>query len=49
MSFLAQRVDGLKSKKTQYNQFVENELGNWALMSWTTSKMDSDDKKRKID
>jgi len=36
MSSLAQRVDGLKFKKAQYNQFVESELGNWALMSWTT-------------
>jgi len=33
----------------QYNEFVESGLENWVLMSWTTNKVDSDDKKRKID
>ena len=36
-------------KKTQYNEFVESGLENWTLMSWITNKVDSDDKKRKID
>ena len=36
-------------KKVQYNQSVESKLENWALMSWITSKMDLDNKKRKID
>ena len=33
----------------QYNEFVKSGLENWVLMSWTTNKVDSDDKKRKID
>ena len=31
--------------KSQYNEFVESELENWVLISWTTSNVDSDDKK----
>ena len=46
---LAQRMDELRLKKTQYNEFVKSELENWALMSWTTSIVDSDHKRMKID
>ena len=38
-----------QTKKTQNNEFVESGLENLALMNQTTSKMDSDDKKIKID
>ena len=38
-----------QTQKTQNNEFVESGLENLALMNQTTSKMDSDDKKRKID
>ena len=46
---LAQRMDELRLKKTQYNEFVKSELENWALMSWTTSIVDLDHKRMKID
>ena len=46
---LAQRMDELRLKKTQYNEFVKSELENCALMSWTTSIVDSDHKRMKID
>ena len=46
---LAQRMDELRLKKTQYNEFVKSELENWALMSWTTSIVDSDYKRMRID
>ena len=46
---LAQRMDELRLKKIQYNEFVKSELENWALMSWTTSIVDSDHKRMKID
>ena len=39
----------LGPKSPQYNEFVESELENWALMNQTTSKVNSDDKKVKID
>ena len=44
-----QVMNEFRPKKTQYNEFVESGLENWILMSWTTNKVDSDDKKRKID
>ena len=44
-----QVMDEFRPKKTQYNKFVESGLENWTLMSWITNKVDSDDKKRKID
>ena len=39
----------LRPQRVQYNEFVESGLKNWALMSQTTSKVDLDDKKMKID
>ena len=39
----------LGPKSPQYNEFVESELENWTLMNQTTSKVNSDDKKVKID
>ena len=39
----------IQTQKTQNNEFVESGLENLALMNQTTSKMDSDDKKIKID
>ena len=38
-----------QAQKTQYNEFVESELENWVLINQTTSKVDLDDKKMKID
>ena len=29
-----------QAQKSQYNEFVESGLENWALMSWTTSEVD---------
>ena len=46
---LAKRINELRPKKTQYNEFVESGLENWILMNQTTSKVDFDDKKMKID
>ena len=47
---LAQKVNGLRPKKPKNNEFIENELKIWAkIMSWITSKADSNDKNRKID
>ena len=37
------------AQKAQYNEFVESRLENWALMNQTTTKVDSNDKKIKID
>ena len=37
------------AQKSHYNEFVESELENWVLMNQTTSKVDSNDKKMKID
>ena len=45
----AQRMYELRPKKPKYNEFIESGLENWALMSQTTSKVDPDDKKMKID
>ena len=42
-------MDGLRPKKTQNNEFVESGLENWALMNQTTTKVDLDDKRMKID
>ena len=46
---LAKRINELRPKKTQYNEFVESGLENWVLINQTISKMDSDDKKMKTD
>ena len=46
--FLAQKVDGPRLKKPN-NEFVESGLKKWARMSWTTNKMDFQDKEKKID
>ena len=35
--------------KTQNNEFVNSGLENWGLVNRTTSKMDFDDKKMKVD
>ena len=35
--------------RARYNEFVKSWLENWDLMSLTTSKVDLDDKKMKID
>ena len=37
-----------QAQQTQNNEFVESELENWAKMSWTTNKVGSNDKNRKI-
>ena len=37
------------AQKVQNNEFIESGLENWALMSYTTSKIDLDDMKRKVD
>ena len=37
------------AQKTQYNEFVESELENWALMSWITVIMSLGDDKLKVD
>ena len=38
-----------QAQKAQNNEFVENKLENWVNMSWTTNKVGSNDKNRKID
>ena len=38
-----------QAQKAQNNEFVESELENWVKMSWTTNKVGSNDKNRKID
>ena len=38
-----------QAQKSQNNEFVESKLENWTKMSWTTYKVGSNDKKRKID
>ena len=43
---LAQRIN--EPEKAQYNELLESGLENWALMNQTTSKVNSDDKKMKI-
>ena len=35
--------------KSQNNEFVESALENWAKTSWTTNRMRSNDKNKKID
>ena len=37
------------AQKAQNNEFVENELENWARMSWTTNQLDSNDRNGKTD
>ena len=37
------------TQKAQNNEFVKSELENWVLMNQTTSKVDFDDKRMKID
>ena len=46
--FLAQKMNGLRPKKPKNNEFVESVLENWALMNQITTKVDSDDKRMKI-
>ena len=46
---LVQKMDGLRFKKVQNNEFVESGLENWALVNQTTNKVDLDDKRIKID
>ena len=41
-------MDGLRPKKIQNNEFIENELKNWVKMSWTTNSMGLNDKNKKI-
>ena len=37
-----------QAQQAQNNEFVESGLENWAKMSWTTNKVGSNDKNRKI-
>ena len=37
------------TQKAQNNEFVKSELENWVLVNQTTSKVDFDDKRMKID
>ena len=37
------------AQKVQNNEFIESELENWAKMKWTTNKVNSNDKNRKLD
>ena len=37
------------TQKAQNNEFVKSELENWVLVNQTTSKVDLDDKRMKID
>ena len=46
---LTQKMDGLRFKKVQNNEFVESKLENWVLVNQTTNKVDLDDKRMKID
>ena len=45
--FLSPKGNKIQVQRTQYNEFVQNELENQALMSWTTIIVDSDDEKAK--
>ena len=38
-----------QTQKTQNNEFVESSLENWVKMGWTTNKVGSINKNRKID
>ena len=38
-----------QAQKAQNNEFVESGLKNWVKMGWTTNKVGSIDKNRKID
>ena len=38
-----------ETQQAENNKFVENGLEYWAKMSWTTNKVGSNDKNRKID
>ena len=46
--FLTQKMDGLRLKKPK-TMNLQRGLENWTKMSWTTNKVDSNDKNRKID
>ena len=46
--FLAQHIGWTQAQQAQYNEFVDSRLENWAKMSWTTNKVGSNDKNRKI-
>ena len=39
----------IQAQKAQNNEFIESGLENWVKMSWTTNKVGSNDKNRKID
>ena len=41
--------EGAQAQKAQNNEFVKSGLENWAKMSWTTNRVGSNDKNRKID
>ena len=47
--FLNPKGKRIQAQRAQYNEFVESELENQALMSWVTIIMNQDDKKVKID
>ena len=46
--YLKQKDRWTQAQKAQNNEFVENGLENWTVMSWTTSIIDSGDRKIKI-
>ena len=39
---------GILVQWVQYNKFVKSELKNYALMSWTTAKIELDDNQTQI-
>ena len=46
---LSPKVKKIQAQRAQYNEFVESELENQALMSWIAIIVDSNDDKVKID
>ena len=42
-------MDGLEPKKSETMKFVESVLENWSLVNQTTSKIDFDNKRMKVD
>ena len=42
-------MDGLEPKKSETMNFVESVLENWSLVNQTTSKIDFDNKRMKVD
>ena len=47
--FLSPKGNRIQAQRTQYNEFVENELENQALINWITIIVDPDDTKVKVD